>query len=169
VVDPDATAMPDGKVRLAYLGSFGPPGSTAAWAMCLAESSDGVNFRLLGQAISFTDAQTTDPSIARLDDGTWLMAVSQGQATVLARSSDGRSFARFAKLTFGGVPELATLSDGRVRLYVCARGIESYLSADKGATWQREGTVTNLTPAKKIVCDPSLVAGTDLFVYKSAD
>jgi hypothetical protein len=41
VADPDATALSDGRVRLAYLSSFGPPGSTRVRAMCLADSTDG--------------------------------------------------------------------------------------------------------------------------------
>jgi len=44
------------------------------------------------------------------------------------------------------VPELAALADGRVRLYVCARGIESYLSSDQGASWTREGSVVAPEP-----------------------
>lgn len=167
-VDLDATLMPDGKVRLAYFGSFGPPGRSQTFAMCLAESTDGVSFTLVGRAIAFTE-MTTDPSLVRLSDGSWLMAVSQGQKTALARSADGLRFEQYDTVSFGGVPELALTIDGRVRLYVCARGIESYVSSDAGRTWQREGTVLTGTPAKKIACDPSLVAGAGVFIYKTAE
>jgi hypothetical protein len=170
VVDPDATLMPDGRVRLAYLSGFGPPGSGRQRAMCLAESVDGVRFAVLGAAIRLADDTTTDPSLARLGDGTWLMALSRGQQTVMARSADGLRFESYSTLGFGGVPEVASLEDGRVRLYVCAGGIESYLSADAGRSWSREATVVAPgTGGKRIVCDPSLVAGAGVFLYKTAD
>jgi hypothetical protein len=66
------------------------------------------------------------------------------------------------------VPEIALAADGRVRLYVCSQGITSYLSADAGRTWTREGVVVTGTPSQRIVCDPSFVAGAGLFVYKTA-
>lgn len=169
MVDPDATLLPSGSVRLAYFGSFGPPAEQKSRraSICLADSADGVHFTLVGEAIAF-DEITTDPSLIQLTDGSWLMAVSQGEKTALARSKDGLRFEQSATLTYGGVPELARLPDGRVRIYVCARGIESYISGDQGATWTREGTALSGTPEKKLVCDPSFVAGTDLFIYKTA-
>ena len=69
----------------------------------------------------------------------------------------------------GGVPEVTTTADGRVRLYVCAQGIDSYVSSDEGATWSRERTVVSgSATGSRIVCDPSMVAGTNQFVYKVA-
>lgn len=35
--------------------------------------------------------QLTDPSVVRLPDGSWRMAISLGQQTVMARSTDGGS------------------------------------------------------------------------------
>lgn len=170
VVDPDATALPGGGVRLAFLNGFGPPDSTARRAMCLADSIDGINFNVVATALSFAAGELlTDPSLARLRNGSWLMAISRGQSTVLARSSDGLTFTAGETLGYGGVPELATLPDGRLRLYVCARGIESYVSADEGSSWQREGPVVAPEPGgPRIICDPSMIAGTDMFIYKVA-
>jgi hypothetical protein len=169
IVDPDATLLPDGRVRLAYLSGFGSPGTSGERAMCLADSEDGVSFRLVGPALAVAEMDT-DPSLAPLAGGAWLMAVSRGQQTLLARSADGLRFTLEATLTIGGVPELAVLSDGRLRLYVCARGIESHVSADAGRTWRAEGTVVPPgTLGKRIVCDPSRVAGTDVFLFKTAD
>jgi hypothetical protein len=168
VVDPDATRLADGRIRLAYLSGFGAPGGATSRAMCLADSPDGEHFTVVGPAVSFgvTDT-TTDPSLVQLTNGTWLMAMSRGQTTVLARSADGISFTLGETLSYGGVPELATLADGRVRLYVCANGIESYVSANDGTSWQREGTVITPGGAARIVCDPSLVAGAGVFLYKT--
>lgn len=169
IVDPDATSLGGGRIRLAYLSGFGPPGSSQTRAMCLADSTDGVNFTVVSTALTMPASSTdTDPSIVQLRDGSWLMAISRGQQTLMARSADGLSFSTYATLTYGGVPEVALTSDGRVRLYVCAQGIESYVSTDSGLTWEREGRVVPPgTLGKRIVCDPSYVAGTDLFIFKT--
>lgn len=163
IVDPDALLV-DGRVRLFYLGGFGAPSSTTPRAMCAAESTDGRAFTVVGPALTVGTELWTDPSVVPLAGGGWLMAVSAGNNTVLARSNDGLSFVSGERLTYGGVPELAALADGRVRLYVCAQGIVSYISSDRGTTWTREGTVLN---PGGLICDPSLVAGADLFVYKT--
>lgn len=171
-VDPDATLLPDGRVRLVYLNGFGSPTSSSRRAICVADSLDGENFGVIDAAIEFQagDTLTTDPSIVQLPTGGWLMAMSRGQTTVLARSSNGVAFSAGETLTYGGVPELALTSDGRVRLYVCARGIDTYVSSDGGGSWRREGTVgPRLTTTGYMMCDPSLVAGTDVFLYKTAD
>jgi len=139
-------------------------------AICVAESSDGVQFQVVATAVSLSASGTdTDPSVTRLSDGSWLMALSRGKTTVVARSSDGLAFALGETLSFGGVPEVTTLEDGRVRLYVCASGIESYVSGDSGHTWNREGVVVPPgTLGHALVCDPSRVAGTNLFLFKTA-
>jgi hypothetical protein len=170
IVDPDATLV-GGRVRLVYLSGFGAPGALTRRTMCVAESADGLRFDVRGPAITFLTSQSeTDPSVVELGDGSWLMAISRGQRTLLARSGDGLAFTAGEELSYGGVPELALAADGRVRLYVCARGIESYLSADGGRSWHREGVVVPPgTLGRNLVCDPSRVAGTDLFVFKVAN
>lgn len=164
IVDPDAYRVGD-RIRLAYLAAIP---STGERAVCLAESDDGVAFRSLGMAVDLTAAGlVTDPSVARLRDGSWLMALSAGQTTRLARSADGIAFALGETLAVGGVPELAVLGDGAVRLYVCAGGIVAFRSTDT-QSWQREQTVVTRGPnGSSLVCDPSRVAGTDLFVFKT--
>lgn len=165
-VDPDAFLTAGGKVRLTYLFGFGSGGNHR---ICMAESSDGVNFATIGQAMSFTGQNETDPSVAQMPDGSWLMAVSRGTSTMLARSSDGLTFTEFSQVAFGGVPELATLGDGRVRLYVCApSGLAAYASTNSGASWSSEGGVTGATIAGRPgVCDPSALLGRNLFVFKT--
>jgi hypothetical protein len=116
-----------------------------------------------------TNQNLTDPSALQLADGSWLMAISDGQTTRLARSSTGLSFTQYATVTSGGVPELAPTSDGRVRLYVCSGGILSYVSADAGSSWTREGTVVpSNTLGRTISCDPSYVPAAGLFIFKTA-
>jgi hypothetical protein len=169
VVDPDAFLVA-GRIRLAYLAGLGPPSSSAARAMCLADSADGINFTVVSKALDVaTGDGLTDPSVTQLRTGGWLMAISAGMRTVLARSFDGTTFSEYARVTYGGVPEITTLPDGRVRLYVCAQGIDAYVSGDEGQTWTRERTVlTGVPTGSRITCDPSMVAGTDVFVYKVA-
>lgn len=169
VVDPDAVLMPDGRIRLAFYWGFGAPGTSLARAMCIAESSDGVNFTMKGTALPFgTTEMLTDPSLLALPDGSWLMAISAGQNTLLTRSSNGLTFTREATLNYGGVPELARAPDGAVRLYVCRGGITAYRSTDAGRTWALERTVIQPpVNGHQIVCDPSLVAGAGLFVFKT--
>ncbi|MDP2955042.1 MAG: hypothetical protein Q8N53_01360 [Longimicrobiales bacterium] len=170
VVDPDAWRMPDGAIRLAYLGGFAQPSPTARRAICIAESRDGVTFTVLATALETAVGELlTDPSVVQLADGSWRMAISLGQQTVLARSADGLHFTRLGTLSYGGVPELAIAPDGALRLYVCAAGITSWRSMDGGATWGQEGVVIPPGPAgQRIVCDPSLVAGAGRFLYKTA-
>lgn len=169
IVDPDVQSVPGGAVRMFYLNGFGPPNSGVPRAMCSADSQDGVRFTTRGAAFEWTSSeQFTDPSVVPLADGSWLMAISLGQQTVIARSSNGLTFAREATLSFGGVPELAIAPDGAVRLYVCQGGITAYRSTDGGRAWTRERTV--MGPGfngHPIVCDPSLVAGAGLFVFKT--
>jgi hypothetical protein len=103
VVDPDATRLPGGRIRLAYLGGFGAPNSASARAMCLADSDDGVAFTVVGPAYDIPAEDTlTNPSLARLTDGSWLMAMSRGQQTVMARSGDGLRFGVYDTLVAPG-------------------------------------------------------------------
>lgn len=169
VVDPDATLLADGRIRLAFFWGFGAPGATTTRAMCIAESGDGINFTSKATAFTFAATETlTDPSLLALADGSWLMAVSNGQSTVIARSSDGLAFTREATVTFGGVPELARAPDGAIRLYVCKGPITAYRSTDAGRTWALERVVVSPpVNGHQIVCDPSLVAGANLFIFKT--
>jgi len=166
VVDPDAWRLPSGKIRLAYLSGFtGGPGAPQR-SICVAESKDGVRFGVVARALAVPEE--TDPSVVRLGRGSWLMAISHGRETELARSSDGKRFTRFAEVAYGGVPELASLGAGRVRLYVCSGpGIESYRSDDRGETWRHEAMIVPAPPDRGYACDPSRVAGTNVFLYKT--
>lgn len=167
IVDPDATIV-DGKVRLAYLAGFGAPGSGTR-AMCLADSTDGLRFTTVANAWDLgSNSGLTDPSLLRLTNGTWLMAISDGRTTRLGRSSDGLRFTEYGQVTSGGVPELGLTADGRPRLYVCEAGITSYTSNDQGTTWTRERVVIPAgTLGRSIVCDPSWAPAANLFIFKT--
>ena len=168
VVDPDVQTVSGGAIRMFYLNGFGAPSGTLR-AMCSADSEDGVRFTSRGPAFVWSTGESfTDPSVIPLADGNWLMAISFGQRTVIARSSDGLVFTSEVTLTFGGVPELAIAPDGAVRLYVCAGAIVAYRSTDTGRNWTREQIVVGPGfNGHNIVCDPSLVVGAGLFVFKT--
>jgi hypothetical protein len=167
--DPDAELV-NGRVRLTYNQVLAGTG-TASRHFCVAESSDGLNFQTLGTALTISPngPSYSDPSVAQLANGSFLMGYSQTVNTVLARSSDGVSFSSTGSvLSYGGVPEVTTLDDGRVRLYVCASSnIDAYISSDSGGSWQRERTVvTSASVGGGFVCDPSMVRGTNVFIFK---
>lgn len=164
-VDPDAQLI-NGKIRLTYLFGFA---SKENHRICMAESTDGIKFTTLSLAMTFTAQQETDPSVIQLPSGSWLMAVSRGTSTILARSTTGTSFTEYTVVNYGGVPELALTSDNRVRLYVCATtGIDAWVSADSGSSWTREGTLTGTsTPGRGGSCDPSALPSRNLFVFKT--
>jgi hypothetical protein len=167
MADPDAVLLPDGRIRLYYLNNFGAPGGPAR-GMCYADSTDGERFTVGGLAIQFSNPETvTDPSVTRLTNGSWLMAASRGASSLLARSADGATFSGETTIGLGGVPELAALDAGRVRIYVCGAGIVAHSSSDEGKTWTREATVVPPgTLNSRTLCDPSFVAGASRFVYK---
>ncbi len=167
VVDPDVSLV-DGRVRLVYLSGFGTTGQRA---YCIAESSDGQNFQVVSAALTLRIEhdlhRPVDGPVSRM--ARWLLAGSNGQSTILARSTDGLSFSQYGSVNYGGVPEVALTSDNRVRLYVCGSdGIDSYLSGDSGSTWTSEATVVPAGTLGMTVCDPSYVAGANLFVFKTA-
>ena len=157
-----------GKVRLAYLNNFNG-GPAVVRNMCVAESSDGVNFKTLGVAWTLgAGATQTDPSEVQLSDGSWLMAISDGTRTRIGRSATGLGFSEFAGVD-GGVPELSLTADGRIRLYVCGAGIQSYVSSNNGQSWTSEGIVVPPgSLGRQIVCDPSYVAGAGLLLFKTS-
>jgi hypothetical protein len=172
VVDPDATLV-NGRVRLAYLNGFGPPGNTRR-AMCLAESADGITFTTLSRAFDVgMNPQQTDPTMVQLPNGTWLMAIRDDNIVRLLRSSDGLTFTEYSQEpTLLGVVELGLTSDGRPRMYTCIEGITSYVSADLGTTWTKEGLVVNgprlaqVLPGRLGICDPSWVPAAGAFIFK---
>jgi hypothetical protein len=168
-VDPDAIRLDDGTIRIYYLAGLGPPGVGANRGICYAESRDGVSFTGIGLALELAaDELLTDPSVVRLPNGSWRMAVALGRITILARSTDGRRFTRYGRFEVASIPELALTADGRLRIYVCVNGIESYVSSDNGSVWTREANVVPRNAlGRNIACDPSLVPGAGLFVFKT--
>ena len=172
-VDPDIVLLSDGRYRLFYYeGHFvgSRPPSEGPHPIFSAISEDGLNFKIERQLIAVETV--TDPSVVQLANGRWLMALSQGTRTLLADSDDGYDFELTGVVVeLGGVPELAILADGNVRLYVTAGGIKSVVSGDEGQTWVVEPGTRLSSPQGEILADPSLIAtsdGTWVLFYKMA-
>ena len=118
-------------------------------------------------AAASSPVATPSPSVVRLTSGVWLMAASRGPQSLLARSTDGATFSGETIIGLGGVPELAALDAGRVRIYVCGVGIVAHVSADEGRSWTREATVVAAgTLGARSLCDPSRVEAASRFIYK---
>lgn len=163
-VDPDISRDEKGNYRLVYFAGFGTPNSDKPRAMCLATSTDGVNFtteRKLVEGQNFTD-----PSLV-IREGIWYLSVSEGQNTKVFSSPDGQTFTELATVD-GGVGELALDNDGLLALHTCtSNGITAYISQD-GTNWQTASESVVSSQAGELVCDPSVVAGTNLYLYKVA-
>ena len=163
-VDPDVTRLADGRYRLVYfLGNFvgGPPPEPGQpHPIYSAISEDGIHFTVERQLIAVEGV--TDPSLAQLPDSRWLLAMTRNGETLLAASDDGYNF-ELTGVTVAapGIPELAALPDGRIRLYLS----QSFISSDGGQTWTVEEG--NFIPGGG--ADPSLAAlpdGSYAFFYK---
>jgi hypothetical protein len=169
IVDPDAVLLPDGRVRLFYLDAV-PEDMNAPRAVYSAISEDGIHFTQ-EEGIRIAVQRITDPSVIRLPDGSWMMALSEGGVTHLAASPDGGEFTLTGvTLSLGGVPELTLLPDGNLRLFVSApEGIRSLYSEDGGETWTVEEGLRIPAEEKNVAADPSVIQlpdGTWFMVWK---
>lgn len=144
-VDPEILPQANGSYRMYYFKGYfvtQPPPNPGLNKIYLAESTDALQYNLIGEAFAY--ANIFDPSVVKLNNGDYLMACTQsvGNAvnTVLAKSTNGGiTFTYQNTLLNTGVPELYVLNDGSVRLfYNGPGGIVSQKSTDNGSSWQVE-------------------------------
>lgn len=161
-VDPEILPQANGSYRMYYFkGHFvtPPPPNPGLNKIFLAESTDALSYNVVGEAFAYPNI--FDPSVVKLPNGDYLMACTQsvGNAvhTVLAKSTNGGiTFSYQSTLNNTGVPELAVLDDGSVRLfYNGPGGIVSQKSIDNGSTWQVEPGLR--LAASGFVGDPSVL------------
>ncbi len=125
-VDPSVVQLADGRIRMFFFGSEITKGDPAKASgdhkIYSAISDDGINFQVEPR-VCFQASFITDPEVLLAGDE-WLMFLSKGQETLLARSNDGLKFTldRNFDLTIGGVPGAVCLPDGRVRVFATGRG-----------------------------------------------
>lgn len=129
IVDPSVVELPDGKIRLYFFGpettSGDPAKQEGDHVIYSAISSDGIHFQV-EDGDCFKLPRITDPEVVYVD-GEWLMFLSRGRETLLARSNDGLNFIldEDFSLNIGGVPGAVVLPNGKVRIFACSMGIVS--------------------------------------------
>jgi len=170
-VDPSVVQLEDGKIRMFFFGSEitkeDPAKSEGDHKIYSAVSEDGIHFQA-EPGVRFQMASITDPEVLRVGKE-WLMFLSGGQETLLARSSDGLNFTIDSgfHLEIGGVPGAVMLSDGSVRIFATGRGgiVSAHFNpnsssvpiTEKGARVSAEGAA--------IVADPACVKRLDGSYY----
>ena len=161
-VDPDVIKLDDGRYRLFYYKGYfvtPPPPNYTAHEIYSAISNDGVNFTVEGKV--FESDNITDPTVIKLNDGSYLMACVRGSLDIFAKSVDGKTFqATGVTIQNGGIPELVKLDDGSIRLfYNGPGGIISSRSTDGGLTWIKENGVRLSFSGG--IADPSVIKRAD--------
>lgn len=163
-VDPSILKDDEGRFRLYYLASDyqGDPASGPnPHPINMAVSDDGVHFRETGTVFRYPDL--VDPDVFRFQDQ-WLMYVYSRDATIIARSTDGKQFGYVGPMSPSGwgttVP--VTLPDGRLRLYAfdqrtpIGNVVRSFISMD-GIQWTAEpGDRLKANPREQIT-DPFVI------------
>jgi len=113
----------------------------------------------------------TDPAVVKLSNNMYKMYVHSTETILSATSSDGTSFTLDPgeRANEGGIPGVLLLPDGKVRLFVCGKGITSLIS-DDGMTFTLEPGVRIPIPDDAyIVADPHPIMindGTYRMAYK---
>lgn len=162
-VDPSVVLLDDGRMRMYFFGSEMTQGDPASHAgphhIYSAVSEDGVDWTC-EEGSRYEQERITDPEVIRVGDE-WLMFVSEGSQTHLARSDDGLAFERDRdfSLRLGGVPGAVALPDGRVRIFACGReGIMTALwdpRRDDPPREERGGVIER--GSYRIVADPAVI------------
>ncbi len=164
-VDPDIVRLDDGTYLLFYyVGHFvtRPVPDGEPHPIYRAVSTDGIHFT--SATLAFTAEAITDPTVTRLANGSWLMALMQNGHVLLAGSDDGLVFDELMSIDLFGIPELLTLPNGTVRL-VASTALDS---RDGGITWVEVST----DPIPGGGADPSFVQLDDggyAFFFKEFD
>lgn len=173
-VDPDLIVTDDGRLRLYYyVGMFTRPVAGKKPAdFFSAISDDGINFQVEG--VVATVEGGTDPTVVRRQDGTYLLAIPQGERMniEILESKDGRSFRKIGSLK-GGIPELTLSETGDVEILFQDRdGIKKLRSPDGGRTWKNAAR-NILKGASTGVASPSVIRLDDknrtMFYFKARE
>ena len=157
-VDPDVIKLTDGRYKIFYYKGYfvtPPPPNYKNHEIFSAVSNDGINYS--SEEKVFEAEGITDPSVVQLNDGSYLMVCVRGNLLIFSKSSNGSSF-QSTGITIPnvGIPELAKLENGNVRLfYNGPGGIVSSISSDGGSNWIKESGVR--LPSNKFIADPSVI------------
>jgi hypothetical protein len=158
LVDPSVVRLADNRWRLYAFQRASRPDLAGDHTIIVAESLDGLNFRVLGSA--FSSAGLVDPDVYW--DGTqWVMHVMSvtEHAMIRATSTDGLTFTRVGTTGVdAGTTAPVRMDDGRWRMYSMEEGNSSFASyvSTNGARWTREGTRLRTTGGHQLL-DPFVV------------
>jgi hypothetical protein len=142
VVDPDVLQLANGTWLMTYRDT------SSSTTLYTAVSQDGLNFTDARAAFSgISGGAPADPSVVRLLDGSYLMAISQVGTDLISfyASADGRSYTATGVtlhanlLALGSENDLVQYSDGTLRLFGGSNhAIADAVSVDGGHTWRIE-------------------------------
>ena len=163
---PSLIELPDGRLRLYFLGSEVTAGDTAsvpgAHHVYSAVSTDGLTFEV-EPGVRFEAIGVSDPEVVAAMKGGYTMYLSRGQETLKAISRDGLTFQAVSDFLIhdGGVPGAVILPDGPTRVYVTGReGIVSYMDRS-GQPLVREEGVRMADTHEEAVTDPDVIRRAD--------
>jgi hypothetical protein len=130
----DPSAMWDNGLLVFYFFDLQSLGTdTAIIYRCVATDSTGLNFTTPEVAFKYY-GDITDPFTIRLPNGSYRMYLhgSSAEGIISATSTNGHVFNLDdgIRTTAGGVPGALVLPDGKIRLFVCSKGITSVISDD---------------------------------------
>lgn len=174
-VDPSVVQLEDGRIRLFFFASEitqgDPAKSEGDHKILSAISEDGIHFQA-EPAVNLQSPFITDPEVLRLGKE-WLMFLSKGQETLLARSRDGLKFTLDDNfyLNIGGVPGAVALPDGKVRIFATGRGgiVSARFDPDSVLTPIVESGRRVSQKEARIVADPACIRrldGTYYLIFK---
>lgn len=143
--DPDVVLL-DGTYRLYYYENFmenmDPAKISGPHSICLATSTDGINFQRVGEV--YSQEGITDPDVIQMED-VWRLFVSDGPRVISAISYDnGLTFTFECNLQIDGSITSTVAVPGGYRMYYHAPEtppcIYSMFSSD-GVTWVKDAGV----------------------------
>jgi hypothetical protein len=160
-VDPSAI-VDNGLVVVYFFDLSSLATDTAVVYRSVATDPGGLDFTPPSPAFKFA-GDLTDPFVLKLTGGKYRMYVNTIGAISSATSNDGFTFTLDAgdRTRAGGVPGAIQLPDGRVRLFVCGRGITSLISENALDFTEEPGVRIPVPLGSKITADPNPILCND--------
>lgn len=180
-VDPSVLQLEDGRLRMYFFGAelnaLGDPAShEGPHKIYSAVSDDGLHF-ITEPGIRFEAQGITDPEVI-FTGKEWLMFLSHGRETLLARSKDGLQFTQDETVYFqeGGVPGAVVLPDGKIRVFLSRFGNIFHIVWNPDSLLYDSTSLTQTLDKGSglMVADPACILRSDgtyflIFKYKNVE